>query len=368
MLEIRNDPALQLQVIASGMHLVREFGSTWQEIEGNGIRIDKKIGMSMRGNSNAANLKSISIGITGFATAFGELKPQIVVLLGDRFELLAPAISALMLGIPIAHIHGGELSEGAIDDTVRHAITKMASLHFAATETYRRRIIQMGEPPRRVFTFGAPGLDQIHNCRLFTKTQLENDLGVNLSKPVALVTYHPATRDAESTESQVGALLNALKSSGLTAVFSMANADAQGALINRKLKAACAQHPERFRWFPHLGHQRYLSLLKYAAVMVGNSSSGLTEAPSFRLPVVNIGDRQKGRTRAANIIEVPGDEAAIRNGIKRALSARFRSSLRAMRNPYDRFHDGRTSARIKDVLRDVVLTDDLLKKHFYDLA
>lgn len=368
MLEIRNDPALQLQVIASGMHLVREFGSTWQEIEANGIRIHKKIGMGMRGNSNAANLKSISIGITRFAAAFQELKPLIVVLLGDRFELLAPAISALMLGVPVAHIHGGELSEGAIDDTVRHAITKMASLHFAATETYRRRIIQMGESPKRVFNFGAPGLDQIRNCRLFTKAQLEEDLCINFRKPVALVTYHPATRDAGSTEAQVRALLNALKASGLIAVFSMANADAQGALINKKLRAACAQHPERFRWFPHLGHQRYLSLLKYVAVMVGNSSSGLTEAPSFRLPVVNIGDRQKGRTRAANVIDVPGDEAAIRKGIKRALSAGFRTTLRGMRNPYDRFHDGRTSARIRDVLRDVVLTDDLLKKHFYDLA
>ena len=366
--EIRDDPVLQLQVIASGMHLVKEFGSTWREIEANGIRIDKKIEMRMKGNSNAANLGSISLGISRFTSAFAELKPEILVLLGDRFELLAPAISALMLGIPTAHIHGGELSEGAIDDSVRHAITKMASLHFAATDTYRRRIIQMGEQPRRVFNFGAPGLDQIRTSRLLTKAELENDLGIDLSKPVALVTYHPATRDLAGTEAQLSSLLNALNASLLTAVFTMANADAQGALINSRLQATCAEHTERFKWFPNMGHQRYLSCLKHFSLMVGNSSSGLTEAPSFRLPVVNIGDRQRGRVRAANIIDVPGDEYAIQKAINRALSTRFRASLRGMRNPYDRFHDGKASVRIKNVLRDVVISSDLLRKQFYDLA
>ncbi len=307
------------------------------------------------------------MGLNGFAEAFAELKPDIVVLLGDRFELLAPAISALMLRIPIAHIHGGELSEGAIDDSVRHAITKMASLHFAATETYRRRIIQMGESPDRVFNFGAPGLDQIYGSALLTRPQLEQELGFSLEEPVALVTYHPVTRDAGSAETQVRCLVAAIKASGLKAVFTMANADAQGALINTRLRAVCAQSPGRFKWMPHLGHRRYLSCLKHFAVMVGNSSSGLTEAPSFRLPVVNIGDRQRGRVRAANVIDVPCSRAAILRGIKRAISPRFRASLRGMRNPYDRFHDGRASERIKDVLKHVRLSDDLLKKSFHDL-
>jgi len=366
--EIQSDSDLCLQVIASGMHLAPKFGRTWRDIEAEGIRIDRKISLGLTGGSSLANLKAISVGVAGFAKAFAELKPEIVVLLGDRFELLAPAISALMLGIPIAHIHGGELSEGSIDDSVRHAITKLASFHFAATETYRRRIIQMGESPDRVFNFGAPGLDQISASALLTRPQLEKELGLNLQDPIALVTYHPVTRDADSAEEQVRCVVAALKASGLKAVFTMANADAQGALINTRLRSVCALNPERFKWVPHLGHRRYLSCLKYFAVMAGNSSSGLTEAPSFRLPVVNIGDRQRGRVRAANVIDVPCARAAILRGIKQALSPRFRASLIGMRNPYDRFHDGRASARIKNVLKRVELSDDSLRKSFYDLG
>jgi UDP-hydrolysing UDP-N-acetyl-D-glucosamine 2-epimerase len=272
-----------------------------------------------------------------------------------------------MLQIPIAHIHGGELSEGAIDDSVRHAITKMASLHFAATEVYRRRIIQMGESPDRVFNFGAPGLDQLYGSVQMTRQELEKELGLSLEEPIALVTYHPVTRDSGSTESQVRGLLGAIAASGLRAVFTMANADAQGALINSRLQTACAENPERFRWIPHLGHRRYLSCLKYFTVMIGNSSSGLTEAPSFRLPVVNIGDRQRGRVKAANVIDVPGSQAAILKGIRKAISPRFRASLRRTRNPYDRFHDGRTSERIKDKLKRIPLTGELLQKRFHDL-
>ncbi len=364
---IKSDSALRLQVIASGMHLAPKFGNTWRDIEAEGIRIDRKISLGLTGGSSLANLKSIGVGLAGFAKAFEELNPEIVVLLGDRFELLAPAISALMLGIPIAHIHGGELSEGSIDDSVRHAITKLASFHFAATETYRRRIIQMGESPDRVFNFGAPGLDQISASALLTRPQLEKELELNLQDPTALVTYHPVTRDADSAEEQVRCVVAALKASGLKAVFTMANADAQGALINARLRSVCALNPGWFKWVPHLGHRRYLSCLKYFTVMVGNSSSGLTEAPSFRLPVVNIGDRQRGRVRAANVIDVPCSRAAILRGINQALSPRFRASLRGMRNPYDRFHDGRASVRIKNVLKRVKLSDDLLRKSFHDL-
>jgi UDP-hydrolysing UDP-N-acetyl-D-glucosamine 2-epimerase len=365
--EIQSDSDLRLQVIASGMHLAPKFGQTWHDIEAEGIRIDRKISLGLTGGSSLANLKSISVGVAGFAKAFAELKSEIVVLLGDRFELFAPAISALMLGIPIAHIHGGELSEGSIDDSVRHAITKLASFHFAATETYRRRIIQMGESPDRVFNFGAPGLDQISASALLTRPQLEKELELNLQDPTALVTYHPVTRDADSAEEQVRCVVAALKASGLKAVFTMANADAQGALINTRLRSVCVLNPERFKWVPHLGHRRYLSCLKYFAVMVGNSSSGLTEAPSFRLPVVNIGDRQRGRVRAANVIDVPCSRAAILRGINQALSPRFRASLTGMRNPYDRFHDGRASVRIKNVLKRGKLSDASLRKSFYDL-
>jgi GDP/UDP-N,N'-diacetylbacillosamine 2-epimerase (hydrolysing) len=364
---IQSDRALKLQVIVSGMHLSRQFGQTWHDIKSEGIEIDRKIQLRLSGESSLDNLNSIGTGVKGFGRALSELKPEIVVMLGDRFELLAPAVSALMLGIPIAHIHGGELTEGAIDDSVRHAITKIASLHFPATEVYRKRILQMGESPDRVFNFGAPGLDQIHAAPLMTRRQVEQELGINLEVPVALVTYHPVTRDAESPEEQVNVLISAVKASGLAAVVTMANADAQGAIINHRLQATCAENPERFKWVPHLGHRRYLSCLKHLAVMVGNSSSGLTEAPSFRMPVVNIGDRQRGRVRAKNIVDVTCTKDAIRKGIRRAISPQFRRSLRGMRNPYDRFHDGRTSERIKNVLRDVTISAEFLKKQFQDL-
>jgi UDP-N-acetylglucosamine 2-epimerase (non-hydrolysing)/GDP/UDP-N,N'-diacetylbacillosamine 2-epimerase (hydrolysing) len=364
---IRNDKALSLQLIASGMHLVPEFGRTWRDIEAEGIKIDRKIRLRLKGDSSLANLKAVCLGFKGFAEAFAELKPEIVVLLGDRFELLAPATSALMLQIPIAHIHGGESSEGAIDDSIRHAITKLASLHFPATEFYRRRIIHMGESPKRVFNFGAPGLDQLYGSTRLTRTQLEQQLGFSLRDSVAIVTYHPVTRDADPASDQVGCLVAAIKASGLRAVFTAANADAQGSLINDRLRIVCAQNPERFKWIPHLGHRRYLSCLEHFAVMVGNSSSGLTEAPSFRLPVVNVGDRQRGRVRAANVIDVPCSRVAILRGIKRAISPRFHESLKGMRNPYDRFRNGRASEQIKDVLKHVSLSQDFLKKTFYDL-
>ena len=365
---IQSDSALTLQVIASGMHLSPDFGQTWRDIEAEGIKIDRKVRLRLTGKSSVDNLQSISWGMIGFAKAFEELKPEIVVLLGDRFELLAPAVSALMLQVPIAHIHGGELSEGAIDDSVRHSITKMASLHFAATETYRRRIIQMGESPGCVFNFGAPGLDKLYSSALLTQSQLEQEIGISLKDPVALVTYHPVTRDAGSVGTQVRTLVAAIESSGLKAVFTMANADAQGAQINSRLQAACTRNPERFKWISHLGHRRYLSCLKHFAIMVGNSSSGLTEAPSFRMPVVNIGDRQRGRVMAANVINVRCDETEIAQGIKRGISSRFRNSIRGMRNPYDRYHDGRTSERIKNVLKNTIISDEFLKKRFYDLT
>lgn len=364
---IRDDRALHLQLVASGMHLAREFGNTWREIETEGFIITRKIPMRMSGESPAASLKSIGIGLRGFSKAFTELRPEIVVLLGDRFELLAPAVSAMMLGVPIAHIHGGETTEGAIDESVRHAITKMATLHFPATEAYRRRIIQMGESPRQVYNFGAPGLDTIYDLDLMTRSELEKEVGFGFKDPVAMVTYHPVTRGSQDAGSQVRVMVAAIKASGVRAIFTMANADAQGALINKNLQAICEENPERFKWVPHLGHRRYLSCLKHASVMIGNSSSGLTEAPSFRLPVVNIGDRQRGRTRAKNVIDVPCEVAAIEKAIRRALSPRFRASLRGMRNPYDRFHDGGTSEKIKNVLRDVSISDELMQKRFYDL-
>lgn len=362
------DRALRLQFIVSGTHLGKTFGETLREVKASGIPIDRRIDLRLKGESSLDNLRSVAIGLPQFGHAFSELRPDIVVLLGDRFELLAPAIGALMLKVPIAHIHGGELTEGAIDDSIRHAITKFASLHFAATETYRRRIIQMGEAPETVFNFGSPGLDAIHKSPLLTRAELQEELNWVFDDKTALVTYHPVTRDSDGgVQHQVNCLLGAIRASGVKAMFTMANADAEGIVINRLLQAACAKAPERFKWMPHLGHRRYLGCLKHFSLMIGNSSSGLTEAPSFRMPVVNIGDRQRGRVMATNVINVQCSKAAILKGIGKAISPRFRTSLREMSNPYERFRDGRASERIKDVLKRVPLTDTLLKKSFRDL-
>jgi len=365
---IKADRALQLQVIASGMHLETGFGRTWREIQNESIRIDRKVPMRLTGSSELANLNSISLGLKGFGKALSDLKPDILVLLGDRFELIAPAVAALILQIPVAHIHNGELTEGAIDDTVRHALTKISSLHFPATEVYRHRIIQMGEEPSRVFNFGAPGLDQLHEATPLTRAELESELDFALEAPVAIVTYHPVTRGDDNVDEQVRHMLGGIRASGIRAVFTMANADAQGARINARLEAACKASGGHFKWAPHLGHRRYLSCLRHVSVMVGNSSSGLTEAPSFRLPVVNVGDRQQGRVRAQNVIDVACTREAIRNGIAKALSPGFRTSLRTIRNPYARYRDGRTSERIKNVLRDTEISAALLKKHFNDIG
>jgi UDP-N-acetylglucosamine 2-epimerase (non-hydrolysing)/GDP/UDP-N,N'-diacetylbacillosamine 2-epimerase (hydrolysing) len=368
MAAIKSDRALGLQVIASGMHFSAKFGNTWREIVADGFSIDRNVRMELEGESALGNLEGLGSGVSGFGRAFSELRPDFAVLLGDRFELFAPAISALLLQIPIAHIHGGELSEGAIDDSVRHAITKMASLHFPASEVYRRRIIAMGEQPDRVFNFGAPGLDQIRNARLLSKSELGGELGIAFSNPVAIITYHPVTRDRGSVDDQIGALLNAVKRSRITAVFTAANADAEGARINLRLERFCGIAPQIYKWVPHLGHRRYLSCLKNFDLMIGNSSSGLTEAPSFKLPVVNIGDRQDGRVKGANVIDVPCTAAGIRDGIRRALDTPFRSSLREARSPYERYRDGRVNERIKDVLKEIVISSELLKKRFHDVS
>lgn len=364
---IQGDATLRLQVIATGMHLERRLGSTVKEIEESGVKVDRRINLGLKTDSALDNTAAIGRGVALFADAIAELKPAIIVLLGDRFELFAPAIGALMLRVPIAHIHGGERSEGAIDESVRHAITKMASLHFASTEPYRRRIIQMGESPKRVFNFGAPGLDELFNEQWMTRSELEHQLQFNLTGPMALVTYHPETHENESSRDQIETVLNAIERSRVRAIFTMANADAGGAVINLRVQKLCRNNPDRFKWFANLGRRRYLNCMKNVSLMIGNSSSGLIEAPSFRLPVVNIGDRQRGRIRARNVINVSRNEEEILRGIKQALSPQFRASLRGMKNPYDRFRDGQASMRIKNVLQNVELSTELLKKKFNDL-
>ncbi len=367
MREISEDPELVLSVIATGTHLSPEFGMTVGAIESDGFRIDRRIEMLLSSDSEAAIVKAIGLEMISLADALREILPDFIVLLGDRFEVVPVALAAVIFRIPVVHIHGGEISQGAIDEAFRHAVTKMASVHFPATETYRKRILQMGEDPDLTFNLGAPGLDALYKLPILDRPGLETALQFPLDGTVAVVTYHSVTTEPGRALEQIDNLLGAIEASGLRAVFTKANADLEGRGINRKLAEYCRANPARFRLFDNLGQTRYLSCLKSLDLMIGNSSSGLIEAPSFRLPVVNVGTRQRGRTRAGNVIDVGNSVEQIKEGISRALSPCFRKSLEGLENPFDRFRDGMTSRRIKETLKRVPSSESLIKKEFRDL-
>jgi len=367
MKEISEDNALELQVLATGMHLSSEFGLTYRAIESDGFRIDKPIEMLLSSDTESAVIKSMGVGLISCSTAFKELRPDIVVVLGDRFDLYPAALAALISRIPVAHIHGGETSQGAIDEAIRHSITKIASIHFPATDHYRKRIIQMGEDPNLVFAYGAPGLDTIYRTKLMTKKKLEAFLDFVLDGTIAIVTYHPVTLETKSTKTQIGNLLRAIEGTDLKAVFTKANADAQGNIINRTIREFADQDPTRYCFFDNLGQIAYMSCLRHFDLMIGNSSSGLIEAPSFGLPVVNIGDRQKGRIRAENVIDVGYSTKEIISGIEAACAAEFKKRVSHVKNPYDAYGDGMVSYRIKEKLKAIKLSPGLLKKTFHDI-
>jgi UDP-hydrolysing UDP-N-acetyl-D-glucosamine 2-epimerase len=366
MQEIREDPDLVLQIIATGMHLSGEFGRTVDAIEQDGFHVNRCVEMLLSSDSETAIIKSMGVAMISFADVLQEVRPDIIVLLGDRFEIVPVALSAVVHRIPVAHLHGGETSEGAMDESFRHAVTKLSSIHFPATEAYRRRIIRMGEAPDRVHTFGAPGLDALYRLQLYSRIELEHLLQFSLEGITALITYHPVTLEQGTAQSHIDNLLEAVKRSSLRGVFTKANADTGGMLINQRVAAFCASDPSRFKLFDSLGQHKYLSCLKCLDLMLGNSSSGLIEAPSFGMPVVNIGDRQKGRLRAGNIIDAGTEVEQIRAGITKALSREFREGLKTKDNPYDQFRDGRTSFRIKEKLKHVDISDRLLKKSFWE--
>jgi UDP-N-acetylglucosamine 2-epimerase (non-hydrolysing)/GDP/UDP-N,N'-diacetylbacillosamine 2-epimerase (hydrolysing) len=368
MREISEDSELELCVIATGTHLSTEFGMTVNAIESDGFRVDRRIEMLLSSDSETAIVKSIGVEIMSLADALGEIRPDFVVILGDRFEIVPVALASVIFGIPVVHIHGGETSQGSIDESFRHAVTKMASIHFPATEAYRNRILQMGEDPDLTFNLGAPGLDALYKLPLLDRRALAAALQFPLDGTVAIVTYHPVTTERGSAQQQIDDLLAAIETSGIRAVFSKANADLEGNLINQRLADFCSSKPARFRLFDNLGQTRYLSCLKSFDLMIGNSSSGLIEAPSFGLPVVNVGVRQKGRTRAGNVIDVGNDIEQVREGISRALSSSFKKSLEGLMNPYDRFGDGMTSRRIKNTLKQIPSSKSLAKKEFRDLV
>jgi UDP-N-acetylglucosamine 2-epimerase (non-hydrolysing)/GDP/UDP-N,N'-diacetylbacillosamine 2-epimerase (hydrolysing) len=364
--KIKNDSCFSLQLIVTGMHLSTEFGLTVKEIEKDGFHITEKVEMLLSSDTEFAIACSMGLGMIGFAKAYERLKPDILLVLGDRFEMLSAVSSAFPFRIPVAHIHGGEATEGIIDELIRHAITKMSHIHFTATEKYKNRVIQMGEQPENVFCFGAPQLDNICNFNLMNAEELKNELGIPVEKEIGVVTYHPVTLEKSTAEMQITELLEAIKHfKEIYWVFTFPNADTEGRVIIEKLNNFVKDFPERCKAYISLGQLRYLSLLKNASLMVGNSSSGLIEGPSFELPVVNIGDRQRGRIRAKNVIDVlEYRKEALINAIHKALSTNFRRSLKGIKNP---FGEGKTSQKIIEKLKTIQLDENLIKKSFYEI-
>lgn len=364
MKEIQADQDLELQIIVTGMHLSPEFGLTYKEIEKEFL-INKKIEMLLSSDTSIGISKSMGLAQISFAEAYSELCPDIIVVLGDRFEIFSAASAAMIARIPIAHIHGGETTEGAFDEAIRHSITKMSHLHFAATEEYRRRIIQLGEQPDRVFNFGAPGLDNICDMRPLTRDEFEQAIGFELGRNNLLVTFHPVTLEKDTAGEQFQQLLLALDALEDTRViFTKANADINGRAINSMIDEYVAGNPGKAVAFASMGQLRYLSALRYVDAVVGNSSSGLIEAPSFRIGTINIGDRQKGRIKASSVIDCLPLRNEITKAIRRLYSTEFRESLRGVTNPYG---TGGSSKKIAGVLRTMSLTS-LLKKQFNDLS
>lgn len=356
---------LDIRLVVTGAHLSPEFGLTYKEIENDGFNIDKKIEILLSSDTPSGISKSMGLAMVSFADYFMSIKPDLLVVLGDRYETLAVALTAMNQRIPIAHLYGGETTEGAIDESIRHALSKLSYLHFTSTEAYRKRVIQLGEAPERVFNVGAVGIENILHEKLLSKEQLESDLKRSLNKPYALVTFHPVTLEGNSAENQVLELLEVCKNySNIEFIFTKANADADGRIINHHIDQY-AQKLDHISAYTSLGMVKYLSLMRDASMVIGNSSSGILEAPSFGIPTINIGDRQKGRIQSESVINCPPTKEAILNALEMAQTARFIKQSKDCVNPYEQ---NNTSQKVTDIIIEYLLDDKIdIKKPFYDL-
>lgn len=368
MSEIQKDKELKLQVIATGTHLSAHYGMTVQIIEADGFQVDCRVPITLSSDTAEGMGKSLGEAVLGLTQALSQLKPDLLVVLGDRYETFAGAQAAMVLSIPVAHIHGGEVTEGAMDESMRHAISKMACLHFTSAEVYRKRVVQLGEDPARVFTVGAPGLDQIQKIKFLDKKALSEALNFSLGKRNILFCYHPETLLPKLQEQNISEIFSALKTllekdPDLTILATMPNADPQGRLLGEKLKQFAAQFPTQMSVHDNLGQQRFLSALEVSDVIMGNSSSGLIEAPAVHTPTLNIGMRQKGRLAGKSVLHVPASKALVIKAYKKVLTAAFKSKVRKADSPYG--HGG-SGAKIKKVLKAFKLNNILLKK-FYDI-
>ena len=362
--EITKHSDLRLQIIATCMHLSPEFGLTYRDIEKDGFTIDWKVEMLLSSDTAVGISKSMGLASIGFADAYNHLNPDIVVLLGDRFELLSAASAALIARIPIAHIHGGETTEGAFDESIRHSITKMSHLHFTSTEIYKKRVIQLGENRNNIFNFGAPGIDNIKNLKLLSLEQFEKAINFKLSSRNIMVTFHPVTVEMSTAGEQFKNLLSAIKLlDDVTIIFTKANADTGGRIINEMIDEFVLNNSKSTIAFTSLGKLRYLSAIQFMDGIVGNSSSGLIEAPSFKVGTINIGNRQQGRISANSVIDCKPTIADIGNAFKKLFSQSFKNSLKQTINPYD---GGNASNLIVKTLSKISL-QNIIKKKFYDM-
>lgn len=361
--EIEADKELEIQLIVTGMHLSPEFGLTYKEIEKE-FKIDKKIEMLLSSDTSVSISKSMGLAQISFAEAYDELKPDIVVVLGDRYEIFSATSAAMIARIPIVHLHGGETTEGAFDESIRHSITKMSHLHFTATEEYRNRVIQLGEHPSRIFNVGGLGIENIKRLKLLSKEEFEQSIDFKLNKKNILVTFHPVTLENSTTKEQFQHLLDVIDElEDTNIIFTKANSDTDGRIINQMIDEYVAKNFHKSVQFTSLGQLRYLSALQYVDAMVGNSSSGLLEAPSFKIGTINIGDRQKGRIKSDSVIDCSANKTDIDKAFKRLYSKEFQNSLLNVQNPYG---DGYASNKIIEEIKKIDL-QNILKKSFYDL-
>ena len=362
MKEIQSDKDLQLQLIVTGMHLSSEFGLTYKEIEKN-FKIDKKVEMLLSSDTVLGISKSMGLAQISFSEAYEELAPDILIVLGDRYEIFSAVSSAMISRIPIAHISGGEVTEGVIDEAIRHSITKMSHLHFVSTEEYKNRVIQLGEHPNRVFNLGAIGIDNINKLKLFSKNEFVKSINFSLNKKNILVTFHPVTLEKSTSKEQFQELLNSIDElEDTNIIFTKSNSDTDGRVINQMIDAYVSRNNNAVS-FISMGQVRYLSALKFVDAVVGNSSSGLTEAPIFGIGTINIGDRQKGRINLGSVINCNPTKESISNAFNELYSERFQKALSIVKSPYG---NGGTSEKIKNIVKNFDLKN-ILKKSFYDV-
>ena len=362
MKEIQSDKDMQLQLIVTGMHLSSEFGLTYKEIEKN-FKIDKKVEMLLSSDTVLGISKSMGLAQISFSEAYEELAPDILIVLGDRYEIFSAVSSAMISRIPIAHISGGEITEGVIDEAIRHSITKMSHLHFVSTEEYKNRVIQLGEHPNRVFNLGAIGIDNINKLKLFSKNEFVKSINFSLNKKNILVTFHPVTLEKSTSKEQFQELLNSIDElEDTNIIFTKSNSDTDGRVINQMIDAYVSRNNNAVS-FISMGQVRYLSALKFVDAVVGNSSSGLTEAPIFGIGTINIGDRQKGRINLGSVINCNPTKESISNAFNELYSERFQKALSIVKSPYG---NGGTSEKIKNIVKNFDLKN-ILKKSFYDV-